>query len=259
MLFTKLIHVSLHSQLQYRASFFTLMISHFLTTFADIVGLWALFDRFKMIQGWTLPELCLIYGIVHMGFALAECFARGFDTFSHMIKSGEFDRLLLRPLSTLFQIATSDVQFMRFGRFLQGLVVLLWGAYELRFSLFSLHALVILFSVLGTWSLFYGLFIVQATLSFWLVESLEIMNIATYGSVQAGQFPMSIYVKPFRMIFTFLIPLACVAYYPIATLLRQTSIPIWLGLAAPFAGLLFLFCACQFWHLGVRHYRSTGS
>ena len=254
-----MVNISLRSQMQYRASFFMLSISHFLSTFADILGIWVLFDRFKMVQGWTLPELCLIYGIIHMGFASAEAFARGFDTFSEMIKHGEFDRILLRPMSTLFQIAVSEVQFMRIGRFLQGLAVLLWGANELHFSLFSLHALVIFFSIIGTMSLFYGLFIIQGAISFWTVETLELMNITTYGGVSAGQYPISIYNKVFQLIFTFFIPLACVAYYPIATLLRQTSIPIWLGLIAPVAGLIFLFFACQFWHLGVRHYRSSGS
>ena len=236
-----------------------LSISHFLTTFADIVGLWVLFDRFKMVKDWTLPELCLIYGIVHMGFAVAESFARGFDLFSQSIKDGEFDRLLLRPMSTLLQVAASEIQLMRVGRFLQGLIVLLWGAHELHFSLLSFHAAVLLFCLLGTICLFYGIFIVQGTLCFWLVETLEIMNIATFGSLQTGQFPLSVYNKSFRLIFTFLIPLGCVAYYPIATLLRHTSIPSYLGLAAPLAGILFLLGACQFWHLGVRRYTSTGS
>lgn len=255
----QLLNVSFRSQMQYRASFWMLTISHFLTTFADIVGIWVLFDRFKMVQGWTLSELCLIYGIVNMGFSLAESFGRGFDLFSQMLKTGDFDRLLLRPISTLVQVAVSEVQLMRIGRFFQGLVVLLWGAGELHFSFFSWHALVILFAVIGTASLFYGLFVIQGAISFWTIETLEIMNITTYGGVQTGQYPISIYNKTFQAIFTFLIPLACVAYYPIAVLLRKTTIPFWLGTSAPIFGLLFLFLACQLWRLGVRHYRSSGS
>ena len=67
------------------------------------------------------------------------------------------------------------------------------------------------------------------------------MNITTYGGVHTAQYPMSIYTKPFRLIFTFFIPLACVGYYPIATLLRLETIPIWLGMIAPIAGFAFLF------------------
>jgi ABC-2 type transport system permease protein len=152
-----------------------------------------------------------------------------------------------------------EVQAMRVGRFLQGLIVLIWSSNQLSFSLFSMHMLVIIFSILGTMCLFYGLFVVQATLSFWTVETLELMNITTYGGVQTGQYPLSIYDRALRLIFTFLIPIGCVAYYPIATLLRHESIPFWIGALMPAAGIIFLFLACQFWHIGVRHYRSTGS
>ncbi len=259
MLFWKLISVSIRSQMQYPASFLMLSVSHFIGTFVDLVGIWVLFDRFKMVKGWTLPEVGVIYGIVHMGFALAESFSRGFDTFSQMIKHGDFDRFLLRPLSPLFQVAAREVQAMRIGRFLQGFVVLIWSSSELCFPLFSLHTVLIFFSVFGTACLFYGLFVTQATISFWTIEGLELMNITTYGGLQTGQYPMSIYDKLFRMIFTVLVPVACTAYYPVATLLRHESIPLSLAAISPLAGCIFLFLSCQFWHLGVRRYRSTGS
>ena len=259
MLFWKLISVSLRSQMQYTASFLMLSASHFIGTFVDIFGIWVLFDRFKMVEGWTLPEVGLIYGIINMGFSIGEAFSRGFDTFSQMVKQGDFDRVLLRPLSPLFQVAVREVHAMRIGRFLQGLVVLIWSAGQLSFSLVSIHALIIFFSILGTTCLFYGLFVIQAAISFWTVETLELMNITTYGGVQTGQYPISIYDKAFRLIFTLLIPVACVAYYPIATLLRHESMPFWLGAFFPAAGFIFLYLACQFWHLGVRRYSSTGS
>ena len=75
-LYFRLINISVKSQMQHRASFFMLTAAHFISTFVDITGIWVLFDRFKMVQGWTLKELALIYGIMHMGFALAESLAR---------------------------------------------------------------------------------------------------------------------------------------------------------------------------------------
>ena len=259
MLFWKLISVSFRSQMQYSASFLMLSTSYFLGTFIDIVGIWILFDRFKMVKGWTLPEVGLIYGIIHMGFSIAEIFSRVFDKFDQMIKQGDFDRLLLRPLNPLFQVAVREVQVMRIGRFLQGFIILLWSANQLSFSFISVHTFIIFFSVLGTACLFYGLFIIQAAISFWTIESLELMNIATFGGVQVGQYPMSIYNKTLRLIFTALIPIGCVAYYPMAALLQQEPYPLGLAALFPAAGLLFLYLACKLWYLGVSHYRSTGS
>lgn len=258
-LFLKFISVSMRSQMQYPASFIMLCVSYFLGTFIDIIGLWVLFDRFQMVQGWTLYEVGLIYGIIHMGFGIAEAFAKVFDNFYLLIKNGDFDRLLLRPLSPLFQTAARDVQLMRLGRSIQGFAILLISAKELSLSLISPHAFIILLSIIGTFCLFYGLFVIQAAISFWTVETLEIMNITTYGGLQMGQYPITIYTKPFRLFFTFLVPIACVAYYPIATWLRHETVPLFLGMIAPLAGILFLIIACKFWSYGVKHYTSTGS
>ncbi|WP_068469353.1 ABC transporter permease [Candidatus Protochlamydia phocaeensis] len=258
-LYFKLFGSSFKSQMQHRASFFMLAIAHFISTFVDIFGIWVLFARFKVIQGWTLEELALIYGIMHMGFAAAEAIARGFDTFSTLIKQGDFDRLLLRPTGTLFQVATREFQLMRIGRFFQGLAVLLWGCHQLHLPFLSLSSLILSLALIGTTCLFYGLFIIQATLCFWTTETLEIMNITTYGGLESGQYPMSIYHPSFRLFFTFVIPLACVAYYPLAVMLKHEALPLWTGMLLPLAGVAFLGLSCQLWKIGVSRYQSTGN
>ena len=218
-----------------------LVFAHFLSTFVDIVGIWILIDRFHVIQGWNFEELALIYGIMQMGFSLAETTGRGFDNFGVLIKSGDFDRVLLRPLGTLFQIAARDAQFIKIGRFFQGLIILLWGADKLHFSLLSSHAAIIALCTLSTASLFYGLMVLQATLAFWTTETLELMHITTYGGLQTGQYPITIYNKSFQLFFTFVIPISCVAFYPVATLLHHNSLPFWIGsVGAPLLGVELL-------------------
>ncbi|MBA3239455.1 MAG: ABC-2 family transporter protein [Parachlamydiaceae bacterium] len=258
-LYFRLIAVSVRMQMQHRASFIMLTLALFLSSFMDIFGIWVLFDRFKMIQQWTLKEVALLYGIMNMSFALAEMSAKVFDNFSQMVKRGDFDRVLLRPLGTLFQIASSEIQIMRIGRFLQGAVILNYGFREMDLSFFSFQTLVILLTIMSTSCVFYGLFILQATLSFWTTETLELMNIVTYGGLESGQYPLSIYTQSFRFFFTFIIPLGCVAYYPLATALRLENFPLWTAAFFPLSGILFLYLCCQVWKLGVRHYHSTGS
>ena len=250
-LYLKLIWMSLKSQMQYKTSFVMLLLAYALATSIDILGMWVLFERFKVVEGWTLPEVALIYGVIHMGFSAAEIFARGFDKFDLMVKSGDFDRILLRPRGTLFQIAGREVQLMRLGRFFQGFLVLLWATQQLP----EAPLLTLFFAWVGTACLFYGLFVLQALLAFWTTETLEFMNITTFGGVDAGQWPMSLYPRPFQWFFTFIIPLACVAYFPVRAFLDKE----WFGLFAPIFGVVFLILACQLWKLGVRHYRSTGS
>jgi ABC-2 type transport system permease protein len=258
-LFFKFISIALRSQMQYKTSFLVLTATHFFSIFTEIIGVWVLFDRFKIVQGWTFHELALIYGIVHVGFAFAEAFARSFEKFPPIIRNGEFDRLLLRPLSTIFQVSMRDIQIFRIGRLLQGVIVLTFGCLKLHLSIFSLVAPVILISIAGVTALFYGLFIIQGSIVFWTIENFELINITTYGSREISQYPMSLYHTGFKLFFTLVIPLACAAYYPIATLLCHESLPLKIVLIAPFSGFVFLYLARQFWKIGLRQYHSTGS
>jgi ABC-2 type transport system permease protein len=256
-LYFRYIGVSLRSQMQYRASFLMWALGMFVLTGIEFLGIWALFHRFGSLRGWTLPEVGLLYGAVNISFALAEGIGRGFDSFPALVKSGDFDRMLLRPRSTALQIAGQEVQLMRIGRLLQAAVVLGWSAQAVHLDWSAGHAAVLLFAILGGACLFYGLFVIQATMAFWTIESLEIMNTVTYGGTETGQYPLEIYRPWFRLFFTVVIPLACTSFFPVKALLGR-SISAGYGLA-PAVGVLFLFFALQFWKVGVRHYCSTGS
>lgn len=126
-LYLRYIAISFRSQMQYRVSFVMLSAGHLLLTGIDFLSVWVLFHRFGRIQGWALPEIALLYGLVNVAFAIAEATSRGFDTFANLVRSGEFDRVLLRPRSTALQVAGQELQLRRVGRFLQGFTVLLWA------------------------------------------------------------------------------------------------------------------------------------
>ena len=141
--------------------------------------------------------------------------------------------------------------------------MLIYGLYSLGIGLDTLLVLQILLTLCGTVCFFTALFVFQATLSFWTVESLEIMNMLTYGGVEASQYPLTIYEDWFRKFFTFVIPLGCVSYFPVVAIL---GIDDPLGttrlfqVLAPATGMLFLGLSLLFFHfVGLRHYQSTGS
>ena len=253
--------VSFRSQMQYRGSFALRAVGLFLATGTEFLGFVALFQRFGQIRGWELPHMALFYGIISVAFATAEAAARGFDIFPQLIKSGDFDRVLVRPRSAALQVLGQEFQLMRAGRWAQGVMVLSWAAWRLDvWSLANVALLVV--AIAGGTCLFAGLFVLQATLCFWTTESLEIFNCTTYGGVEAGQFPLSIYRPWFRVFFTFVIPLATINYFPVHAILSlddvlgSTRVMQWLS---PLAGVIFLAVCLQFWRAGVRHYTSTGS
>jgi ABC-2 type transport system permease protein len=247
--------------MQYKTSFVLLTIGNFLATGMEFAGVLVLFDRFGSLRGWALPEVALLYGMAHVAFALSEAFARGFDVFARMIRAGDFDRVLLRPRSTVLQLAGQELQLMRIGRLAQGLFVLLWATHALEVSWSPARVALLLAAVAGGACLFSGLFVLQATMAFWTIESLEMMNTVTYGGVETASYPLSIYRPWFRRFFTFCVPLASINFLPAHALLSR-SVPGtsgWLLWLTPLVGVAFLGISLQLWRFGVRHYRSTGS
>lgn len=261
-LYLRYVGASIRSQLQYRASFVMLSLGQALLTGVEFVAIWALFDRFGSLGTWALAEVGLLYGMVNVTFALTDAVARGFDLFGRMVKSGDFDRVLLRPRGTAFQVAASEVQIMRVGRFAQGLAVLVWAATAMDAAWDPAKVALLAAAILGGVGTFFGLFVLQATLAFWTTESLEIVNVVTYGGVETTQYPLDIYKEGFQRFFTFVVPLAFVNYVPALAILDRTAArgwPAWAPWIAPLVGVLFLLLSLQVWRFGVRHYRSTGS
>jgi ABC-2 type transport system permease protein len=254
--------ISLRSQLEYRASFVMQSIGQFFITGMEFAGIWALFARFGQIRGWTLAEVAFFYGMISISWAVADAFARGFDMFGNIVKYGEFDRLLLRPRSTVLQLFGHELTLRRLGRFFQGAAVLLFAITTLDLEWSADRVALVVMTVAGGVCLFIGLVILQATSAFWTTESLEVWNAFTYGGVTMSQYPLEIYRPWFRQFFTFGIPLACINYFPGVAILGRED-PIGTSIAfqylAPLAGPLFLLMALQVWKFGVRHYRSTGS
>ena len=261
-LYLRYIGISFRSQMQYRASFTMMSGANFLLTAIEFLAVWVLFERFGSIRGWTLPEVALFYGMVNIAFAFAEAISRGFDTFAEMVKTGEFDRILLRPRSTVLQLAGQELNLLRIGRLLQGLTILLWAAAALDIAWSPVKIILTVAAIMGGACLFYGLFVFQATLAFWTTETLEIMNSLTNGGVFAAQYPLTIYRTWFRRFFTMVVPLACINYFPALAILDRPDplgTPVFLQWTAPGAGVVFFLVALQVWKLGVRHYTSTGS
>jgi ABC-2 type transport system permease protein len=261
-LYRHYVKVSIRTQLAYRASVAISTFGALLVTATEFFAVLALFDRFGQLRGWTLPEVALFYGMISVTWALSDSFSRGFDTFARVVKAGDFDRILLRPRSTVLQLLGAELTLRRAGRLIQGLAVLGYATTAGTID-WTLGRAVLLVAAIGCGACaFFGLLVLQATSAFWTVEGLEVWSAFTYGGLTMSQYPLAIYRSWFRGVFTYVIPLGCVSYFPgLAILGRSDPLgsPGWVGWVAPLAGPVFLALCLQLWRIGVRHYRSTGS
>ncbi|MBN2795924.1 MAG: ABC-2 family transporter protein [Clostridia bacterium] len=256
-LYLKYLKIHFMSQMEYRTAFILLTIGQFFVPFLIFVSMVLLFKKFDHLMGWTLPEVALIYGIIHISFSVSEGLARGFDSFSNLVRTGDFDRLLVRPRSTVIQVLGSKFEFTRLGRFFQSLVVLTYALLHINIHWTFLKILYLMLIVLSGITVFIGIFILGAALSFWTVDGLEIVNIFTDGGREMAQYPLGIYSKFIKRFFTFVIPFGLVNFYPILFLLEKSDKSLYA--ISPFFALIFIMPCLLIWQYGVTHYTSTGS
>jgi len=261
-LYFRLVSISIRGQMQYRASFLLYSIGTLLFGFFEFATILVLFGRFGSLRGWQLGEVGLFYGVVNTSYAIADSIGRGFDTFSLQVVSGEFDRTLLRPRSTELQVLAHDLPLYRVGRLLQALAIMVWAALNAGIVWNPAKGALVALAVAGGVAIFNGLVVLQATMCFWSTQSLEVMNSFTSGGVETLQWPLPIFNRWFARLFIFVIPLACVSYFPMLVVLDKPdafSFPTWFHVVSPLAGFIFLGMCLLVWKVGVRHYRSTGS
>ena len=255
-LYFKFFSIHFRSAMTYRSSFFLSCLGHLLITTNVFLSVVFLLDRFGSVGCYTLPQLSLCYAVILAGTSLAECFARGIDAFGRILSEARFDRIMLRPRPLLFQVLCQDMKPTMFARVLQAAVMLVWAIGSGAVVWTPVKAIVLALMILCGAGVFFGVYLVNACVTFFTLEHIEALNIFMDGPREYGKYPFGIYGKPVLIILTFLVPLALVQHWPLQYLFDRG--PAWYGLL-PIVSLVFLIPCGLLWRLGVRHYRSTGS
>ncbi|MCI8391070.1 MAG: hypothetical protein HFI35_10405 [Roseburia sp.] len=249
--------MELKSQMQYKTSFFLTMFGQFLTSFTTFFGIRFLFDRIYGIDDFTYGQVLLCFSVVMMSFSLGEMAGGGLAVFPDLLRGGELDRILVRPRSILLQVIMPNMDFSRLGLLAQAMIVL-GAAVPASGVVWTLpNVLVLVLMVLCGSVVFFCLFLLFATAAFFTVQSLNFLDIFTYGMRDFGRYPLSVYGEGVLRFLTFVIPLALIQYYPLLYLLGRKDNALYA--LAPLFALLFVIPSVLFYRAGLRNYKSTGS
>ncbi len=178
------------------------------------------------------------------------------------MREGQFDRFLVRPLDTLFQVLTVPQQLLPDGLVL----ALITLAIAIPFVGLQVTALLLLFIALvvaGGALIDLGISLAVATLSFWFVR-VDTLRWAVMSLEQDfTRYPISIYARGVRIVLAFVLPFAFMNYFPATFLLQKQESGLGLnpevGLLTPAIGLAWSAISYAFWRGGLRHYQGTGS
>ena len=256
-IYRKILVQDLKSKMSYRADFIISTFGMIMTNLAGFVTFLILFLNFPTINGWDYYHMLFLYGFSLVALTPVQCFFDNNWNLRFMVQSGDFIKYCFRPVNVFFYFMSEvfDVKGLGQLAFGIGTIAYAWSKIGL-----AVNALVILKLIvfLFTASLFMiAIMNFAAATCFWIKGSGYVMVIM-FRFKDFAKYPSSIFQGIFKVIFTFIIPIAFIAYYPSLVILEPGNVPV-LSWISPLLGLLFFYASYKFWLLGVRKYDFTGS
>lgn len=261
-IYARLAGSRLRALFSYRISFALQIVGAFFLSFLDFVAIIVIFTHLPRLAHWSLPEIAFLYGSSYVAFKLGDMVFGNLDKLPTLIRMGTFDQVLTRPLGTLGQVLTTDIDLRHIGGTTQGALVLLYAIHHLRIEWTGLRAIVLVSMMASAFVIFGSIWVATNAIAFWTMDVREIANSVTYGGNFLSQFPMHIYGAWMRRLFGYVIPLAFVCYYPALYILAKTDAthaPYVFRFLSPAFAVASVFVARGVWQLAVSRYRSTGS
>ncbi len=225
-------------------------------------ALYVTMHQFPSMNGWTFREMLLLYALWMTGHELHNALFFQVVGVPELVREGGFDRFLVRPLDTLFQVLIVPQQLLPDGL----LLALVTLGIAMPFSGLRITPLLLFFVALvvaGGALIDLGISLAIATISFWVVR-VDTLRWAVMSLEQDfTRYPISIYARGVRVVLAFILPFAFMNYFPATFLLSKQETGLGLnpvvGLLTPAIGVAWSAISYAFWRIGLRHYQGTGS
>ncbi len=257
-----LITIRLKGQMSYHKSYTIEVFAYFLQMATHIGSIVFIFHHVKTLAGWSFWEILYLYGVTSFSFSIAQLTSESFEDLHLYIKSGEFDQMLIKPISPIIQIAALSFRIERLGGVAQSLAALIIACIKTNVLTSIIGLFFVSISIFSMFIVYYALFLANGAVSFWTLDSSEMFNAFTYGGIEVAKYPLSIYQKWMQTMFVYCIPLGFVSYLPTIELYeKKANLAIWAppAIFAPLAALCFLAVIWACWNFSLKHYKSTGS
>lgn len=256
-IYGKILAQDLKSKMSYRADFIISTIGMICTNIAGFISFWILFSRFPSINGWGYYEILFLYGFSLVSLTPVQCFFDNNWSLRQYVYSGDFIKYCFRPINLFFYFQSEVFDVKGLGQLAFGLGTLIFAWVKLGLGFSVLMILKMIVFLLTASLIMIALQNAAAATCFWIQNSFYVLDLVMRFKDYA-KYPITIFNSVFRFLFTFVIPIAFIAYYPSLVILRPDAVPV-LSWISPLIGLIFFWLSYRFWMFGALKYSGTGS
>lgn len=247
----------LKERMQFRADFVSDIIGMIVTNLFGISTFWVVFHNITELGGFNFDQMLFMYGFALMAMSPQQLLLDNAWVLSHRVVTGDFIKYCFRPVNMLFYFMSERVDVKGFSQFGIGTVILIMAWRRLQIPITALNMLMFLVLWLGAVLICMALIILSSTFGFMGGATNEAVFLASdlkgYGS-----YPLTIFNKGLRFVFTFLLPIGFIAYYPANYFLNRDRSSV-LTYLSPVIGAVFFLISCRIWEYFAQKYAGTGS
>ena len=255
-IFKAFLRASFIADLEFRLNFLTRVLIDVIWYGAQIVTYETLFLHTEKIGDWNLPQMRVFLGVVFVVDAFYMIiFHDNLDRMSYLIRKGELDLLLAKPINSQFILSCQRISTALVGNLMIAIAWLsfaLWSYPDFRIERFLLFLILVPSGLMCVYSL---RFFFSATAAiFTQADSLVYL---WYQIYRLAIRPDSIYVPWLRFIILTVIPIGFIASVPSRMILDDVN-PLLAVWALLWTGVL-LFVTQLYWKKCLRNYTSASS
>ena len=244
--------------MEYKVDFVIGALGFLVEQVINIAFLTIIFGRVESLRGWSYYEVLFIYGFSLFPNGLDHLFFDNMWNVAYwLIRKGEFDKYLTRPINTLLIVTVEEFQLDAFGKLIVGIALIATSLRHIDLPFIWYDIPLALIAILFGMLIYASIKTIFGSIAFWTKRSGHILEVA-YNLNQFSQYPVSIYSRAVRGAVTYVIPFALTSYYPASYLLRHTQ-PVFSILAPVVAAIILMSIALFVWHKGLDAYESAGS
>jgi len=224
------------------------------------IAIWIIVERFEMIGGWVWVEIAFLLGF-HM-FAYAIGAALTFiqmRQLEEMVRQGQFEVLLVRPVNTWAYLVVSGLNLQYLGHLVLGFSLMIWALSNLDLVLSPLVIFQLVFSVVSA-AMLTTAFLTMLGGSALLITRTRFFFGLFYDFWELGRYPLVIFPWPLQALLLTALPMGYTAFVPAAAVLGK-EVPFWgdwASTAGMLAGPVFGGLAVLFWRFCLRKFEGVG-
>lgn len=255
------VKMSIQSHLEYPISLLGWVLVNPIQFIVGFATIRFVVQQFGTLGGWGYEGLAFLYGLAVLSHGLAVILFIQTWYMGKWVVRGEFDRFLLRPMNVLFQFLFSEFNLVGISDLIPGFMVFIYGCVQVRFHCSLLNLCLLVMTLIGGVLIRGAVWMMCGSMAFWTNSPTNFVGFTLELFDRVTMYPLNIYPKALQFVFTFILPLGWITFYPASELLKKTPdfIPVNMAVVTFLVGAVWFGLACFMMHRGMRRYESAGS